>query len=114
MLDAGALALVLHTGTWLLRPRHDPTNATDSQLLEDALPDVELAFHDDAAHAVARVAKGEAAAAVLLRPPTLAQVAVAAHAGRLLPEKTTSFHPKPATGLVFRTLTAGDEVTIRP
>jgi uncharacterized protein (DUF1015 family) len=34
----------------------------------------------------------------------VAQIEAAAAAGDLMPEKTTFFHPKPLTGLVFRAL----------
>ncbi len=48
----------------------------------------------------------EAQAAVLLRPVTVAQIAEWAHAGRRMPPKSTYFHPKPRTGMVFRPLDA--------
>jgi uncharacterized protein (DUF1015 family) len=105
MADAGALALLTDAGAWLLRPRDadDAAGATDSELLGDALPaGLELAYDHDPAKVAAQVAKGDAAAGILLRPPTVAQIASAAHAGRRLPEKTSFFHPKPRTGLVFR------------
>jgi uncharacterized protein (DUF1015 family) len=112
MTDAGALGLVVGTGAWLLRPRPgafagtpaDADDATDSRLLEVALEgiDAELAFHHDPATVVAAVTAGEAAGAVLLRAPTVAQIAAAAHARRRMPEKSTFFHPKPRTGMVFR------------
>jgi uncharacterized protein (DUF1015 family) len=50
------------------------------------------------------VDKGEAQAAVLLRPASVTQIAAAGRAGIRMPPKTTFFHPKPRTGLVFRTL----------
>jgi uncharacterized protein (DUF1015 family) len=111
MVDAGALALMLPTGTWLLRPRAAPAaDATDSRLLDDALAaaglsdTVELAFHHDPAAVAAAVAKGEASAGVLLRPATVGQIAATAHARHRMPEKTTFFAPKPRTGMVFRKL----------
>ena len=39
---------------------------------------------------------------VLLRPATVAQIDANAHAGERMPPKTTFFHPKPRTGVVFR------------
>ena len=53
------------------------------------------------------VDKGDADAAVLLRPATVAQIAAISHGGERMPPKTTFFYPKPATGLVFRSLDLG-------
>ena len=50
------------------------------------------------------VAAGEATAAVLLRPATVAQIAAVSHGGERMPPKTTFFWPKPRTGMVFRRL----------
>jgi uncharacterized protein (DUF1015 family) len=103
MVDAGALALLTDSGAFLLRPTGETGDATDSELLGAALPaGVELAYDHDPTKVAALVAKGDAAAGILLRPPTVAQISAAAHAGRRLPEKTSFFHPKPRTGLVFR------------
>ena len=112
MADAGALALVLPNGTWLLRPRAGAfsgeaadASATDSRLLDEALSgvaDVDLAYQHDPAVVAGAVSSGDAVAGVLLRPATVAQIAATAHARRRMPEKTTFFHPKPRTGLVFR------------
>ena len=62
------------------------------------------AYHHSAEHTAALVEKGEAQAALLLRPASVDQIAAAAREGRRLPEKTTFFYPKPQTGLVFRRL----------
>lgn len=103
MADAGALALVTDAGAWLLRPRRDTGDATDAELLGDALAGgIDVAYEHDAAKVASLVRKGDATAGILLRPPTVAQIAAAAHAGRRLPPKTSFFHPKPRTGLVFR------------
>src|SRR5207245_1395074 len=52
----------------------------------------------------ALVAKGDADAAVLLRPVTVETIRAAAEADLRMPEKTTFFAPKPRTGMVFRSL----------
>jgi uncharacterized protein (DUF1015 family) len=39
-----------------------------------------------------------------MRPVTVDQIAEWARAGRRMPPKTTYFHPKPRTGMVFRPL----------
>ncbi len=60
-----------------------------------------LAFTHDDAEAVAAVETGRAAAAFLLNPPSLAAVRAVCLAGELMPEKSTYFYPKLASGLVF-------------
>ena len=107
----GALALVGEAGTWLLRPRAETVAAAghdlDSSRLDvalAALPPHELRFQHGWDLAAAAVTKGEAQAAVLLRPATVAQIAAVSRGGERMPPKTTFFYPKPATGLVFRSL----------
>jgi uncharacterized protein (DUF1015 family) len=51
--------------------------------------------------AVAAVDRGEAAAAFLLEPVTVEQVARFAHAGEVMPQKSTFFYPKLTSGLLF-------------
>jgi uncharacterized protein (DUF1015 family) len=51
--------------------------------------------------AVAAVDQGEAAAAFLLEPVTVEQVARFAHAGEVMPQKSTFFYPKLTSGLLF-------------
>jgi uncharacterized protein (DUF1015 family) len=109
MAAAAALGLVRPGASYLLRPRPGAPASTDadSELLEQALetlPPHEVGYHHDVQHALALLDKGEAQAAVLLRPMSVAQIAAAARAGRRLPQKTTFFHPKLRTGLVFRFL----------
>jgi uncharacterized protein (DUF1015 family) len=54
--------------------------------------------------AIEAVNRGEAQAAVLLRPATVEQIANWARDRRKMPPKTTFFSPKPRTGMVFRVL----------
>jgi len=61
----------------------------------------DLAFTHEDAEAVAAVASGEAGAAFLLNPPSLEEVRAVCMAGELMPEKSTYFYPKLASGLVF-------------
>ena len=51
--------------------------------------------------AIASVDRGEAAAAFLLQPVTVEQVARFAHAGETMPQKSTFFYPKLTSGLLF-------------
>jgi len=54
--------------------------------------------------AVAAVDRGEAVAAFLLEPVTVEQVARFAHAGEVMPQKSTFFYPKLTSGLLFHPL----------
>jgi uncharacterized protein (DUF1015 family) len=110
MLDAGALCAVTPEGDVLLRPRLDAladTRDLDSARLDVALaslPEHQLRFQHGVDNVHAAVAGGEAQFGVLLRPATVAQIEATAHGGERMPPKTTFFHPKPKTGLVFRDL----------
>ena len=112
MAATGALGLVLPTGdAWLLRPRAGAFPAgmadLDSSRLDAAvaaLPGIELEYQHGTANVLRRVTAGEATAAVLLRPATVAQIEATAHGGDRMPPKTTFFWPKPRTGFVFRSL----------
>src|SRR5207237_10338836 len=60
-----------------------------------------LEFTHDDDEAADAVAAGHAAAAFLLNPPSIAAVRAVCLAGELMPEKSTYFYPKLATGLVL-------------
>jgi uncharacterized protein (DUF1015 family) len=107
--EAAAMALVTKGATWLLRPRPETVAAAgldvDSGLLDVALsdlPDHDVTYEPGWDRAVDAVERGSAQAAVLLRPASVAVIAEAAHRGLRMPPKTTFFHPKPRTGMVFR------------
>ena len=110
MVEAGCLVLVLPDREVLLRPRPDALESArdlDSSRLDVALAalgGVEVRYQHGVADVRAAVASGEAQAGVLLRPATVAQIEATAHGGDRMPPKTTFFHPKPKTGLVFRSL----------
>ncbi|MFN2465514.1 MAG: DUF1015 domain-containing protein [Candidatus Dormibacteria bacterium] len=66
------------------------------------LADAELiAYSRDSKEVVARVTAGEFDLGVFVRPPTLAQVQAVADAGENMPQKSTYFWPKPASGLLM-------------
>ena len=109
--ESSALALVTPSGCWLLTPRDGTAEAAGSDLVSSMvalviaeLPDHELAFANSWQDAVAAVGSEEAQAAVLLPPVPVAQIDAWAHARRRMPPKSTFFHPKPRTGMVFRAL----------
>jgi uncharacterized protein (DUF1015 family) len=60
-----------------------------------------LAYTRSEADARERVARGEAAAGILVRPTRLDQLAEVASAGDVMPQKSTYFYPKLLTGMVF-------------
>ena len=109
MAGAGTLGLVVPGKAWLLRPRPETVAAAghdlDSSRLEVArasLPAHTVVFEPDVEEVLDAVASGQAQAAVLLRPATVAQIAAVAGGGERMPPKTTFFDPKPRTGMVFR------------
>ena len=110
LVDRGGLALLLPTAALEDRMRELPVELhnVDSARFDagvlPAVPGVTLAYRNDATTVAARVEKGEADAAVLLRPVTVDTIRAAAAASLRMPEKTTFFAPKPRTGMVFRSL----------
>jgi uncharacterized protein (DUF1015 family) len=104
-----AMGLVTKSGTWLLRPQPETVAAAgidvDSGLLDVGLaelPGHDVTYEPSWDRAVDAVERGAAQAAVLLRPAGVTTIADAAHEGLRMPPKTTYFHPKPRTGMVFR------------
>jgi len=68
---------------------------------DDVAAGKRLAYTRDEAEARRRVANGDAEAAILVRPTRLDQLAEVAMAGDVMPQKSTYFHPKLLTGMVF-------------
>jgi len=66
----------------------------------------DLYYTRDPAEAVRNVDDGRAVSAFFLPKPDLAVVLRQARAGMTFPQKTTYFHPKPPSGMVFHTLDA--------
>jgi uncharacterized protein (DUF1015 family) len=58
-------------------------------------------YTPQAEEAIRRVDRGEAGAALLLRPPTVEQVREVARRGETMPQKSTYFYPKLPSGLLF-------------
>ncbi len=108
---SGALALVTDRHVSLLTPREqtyaEAGSDLDSSLVAlalDAVPGAEVRYVHDWRSALADVSSGAAQAALLLRPVTVDQISEWAHARRRMPPKSTYFHPKPRTGMVFRSV----------
>jgi len=96
------------TGQWL-DPRDgsfDHLRALDGLWLEDTLHGVEhrVTYQHGIDHAVDTVRAGEAVAAVLIRPVSVAEIERTAREGALMPPKSTFFTPKLRTGLVIRSV----------
>ena len=109
--EATSLALLTNEDAWLLTARPETYEAAnsdlDSSLVALALlefPDVATSHRHSWQDAIESVRTGDAQAAVLLRPPTVAQISEWAHERRRMPAKTTYFSPKPRTGMVIRPL----------
>jgi uncharacterized protein (DUF1015 family) len=60
-----------------------------------------LLYTRSEADARSRVTRGEAAAAILVRPTRLEELTAVAAAGDVMPQKSTYFYPKLLTGMVF-------------
>ncbi len=65
-----------------------------------------LSYSRDVDVILKRVETGAAQAAFLLRPPAVRDVVEVARAGKVMPQKSTYFFPKPASGIVFNPLDA--------
>jgi uncharacterized protein (DUF1015 family) len=110
MIGQGFLVLVEPGRTSLLTPRAEAMAGLrdlDTVRLDAALstlPAHDLVFQHGIDNVVRAVERGDAQVGVLLRPATVKQITAIAHGGERMPPKTTFFHPKPRTGVVFRSL----------
>jgi uncharacterized protein (DUF1015 family) len=109
--ETGALALVMPSGAWLLSPKDGTPEAAGADLDSSMvalviaeLPEHELEFFTDWQQGVAAIVDDRAQALVLLRPVAVGTIAEWARSGRRMPPKSTYFHPKPRTGMVYRML----------
>jgi uncharacterized protein (DUF1015 family) len=104
---AAALAAVErdHPAFVLLRPESVALVEGSEHALDTALVDslllTEVDYTASAVEAERAVAKGEATAAFLVRPPTVQQVEEFARAGVRMPPKSTYFFPKLTSGLLL-------------
>ena len=85
--------------------RFDGVRSLDGAWLETALGEVlTVSYQHGLAAALAAVDAGRAAAAVLIRPVSVAEIERTAREGLLMPPKSTFFTPKLKTGFVIRSL----------
>jgi uncharacterized protein (DUF1015 family) len=116
MRGAGAMAVVTSAGTWLafasMATVASAVHDLDASRLDVVLagltgrPGVEVAYQHGWEQVTAAVGDGRAQIGLLLRPPTVRQIADISRGGVRMPAKTTFFWPKPRTGLVLRELDA--------
>jgi len=66
-----------------------------------------LSYSRDVGALLDRVEAGAGQAAFLLRPPAVSDVVEVARAGQVMPQKSTYFYPKPASGIIFNPLSDG-------
>jgi len=111
MTEHSGLVLVHPHGVRLLRPKPGAFTGErdlDSERLDAALatlPAHTLTFQHGVTNVALAVERGAADAGVLLRPPTVEQIAATAHRRDRMPPKSRFFWPKPRTGTVLRSLT---------
>lgn len=94
-----------HAGFVLVRAEGatvvESSRAALDTALVDELPLEGVKYTADAEEAEDAVASGAAEAAFIVRAPTIEQVKDFARAGELMPQKSTYFYPKLASGLLF-------------
>jgi uncharacterized protein (DUF1015 family) len=113
---AGTLALWTRRGGALLAVNNADSRDLDVDVLSSTLPQMigstteelnergRLAYVSDAREAIGAVEDLRADVCFLVRPTPVQSVLSVAAAGGFMPPKSTFFHPKAATGLVFNPL----------
>ncbi len=111
LVSQDSLGLITKAGNYFLKPHADllqkDSTGLDSARLDLALerfPAHHLTYQHGAMNIDREIENGNAQLGILLRPATVSQIADTAHSFKRMPPKTTFFHPKPRTGLVFRSL----------
>jgi uncharacterized protein (DUF1015 family) len=105
----GFLVLLGPNDAWRLTAKpgaFDGVRSVDGAWLEAALADfgASVAYQHGLDETLAEVAKGNAAAAVLIRPVSVSEIKRTAREALLMPPKSTFFTPKLKTGFVVRPL----------
>lgn len=107
----GVIGLFTHDGYKLLYPLNSLLEASDEDLDSSrlevvlaSLPDHDITYEPGWHEAVVAVRENRADAAFFLRPVAVEKIEAVAETGRLMAPKSTFFHPKPRTGMAFRSL----------
>jgi uncharacterized protein (DUF1015 family) len=119
--DSDAYLLVLQTDPYL--PMHRSVATLDVTLLHGVVIErvlgvdreaqeqqSNIAYIKDTAEALARVARGEAQVGFIMNPTRVDQVLDAADHGQTMPQKSTFFVPKLASGLVLNPLSVDEDL----
>ncbi|QDP96986.1 DUF1015 domain-containing protein [Microlunatus elymi] len=106
----GFLTLITPDGAYALTPRpgaFDGMRRLDGLWLEHTFADVdaEVSYQHGVDEVLSAVESGAAAAGILIRPVSVAEIERTAREGLLMPPKSTFFTPKLKTGFVIRDLT---------
>lgn len=116
MVARGRLALLDVKGcvTWLIPKQgvFDQVRASDGAWVEHVMArcaTATVSYQHGLREVRQALADGAADAAILIRPPSLAEIQRTAREGTLLPPWSTSFTPKLLSGLVIRSLVPADE-----
>ena len=111
MADLGAMAVVRPDGSAaLLRvdasgfPGVDDLDSSRLAAAIEAAGGADVTYQHGVDRVVEAVQEGRAAWGVLIRPVTVAAIESNAHTGAKMPPKSTFFHPKPRTGIIYRPL----------
>lgn len=106
--ETAALGMVIQGGSlFWLKPKDSVAGLPVVPLHEKILKDIPLehiSYGQDPRDLVQTLQRGEVSAVFVLPPPDKEAFARICRAGRLLPQKSTFFYPKLATGLVMRSL----------
>ena len=108
MNERGSLCLVAKTGRthWLtpIAEKFEGVRNLDSAYLEHALSTVqhEVRYQHGITEVQHELSTSDAAAAILIRPVSVAEIQRTANEGLLMPPKSTFFSPKLRTGFVLR------------
>ena len=103
--DHPAFVMVRRDGAVLAESeRALASHAVADTAVIDALPLEDVRYTASTVEAARAVASGTAAAAFLVRAPTVAEVEAVARAGETMPRKSTYFFPKLTSGLLFSPL----------
>lgn len=100
------VAVLTDGSAWAVLRLHDRGRLAVTTLQAELVPAwgvTGMTFHHTAEETLSR-ARARAGVAVLMPAPAFDQVAAAASRGELLPEKATSFQPKPSLGVLMRML----------
>jgi uncharacterized protein (DUF1015 family) len=89
---------------------HEILNLTDDDLDDPH----KIGFTNNAYAAIESVRSGRSALASLLNPPRMDQIQAVADAGLIMPRKSSFFHPKVVTGLVFHPVNPFEDVDLPP